>query len=217
MKVILPSEEDIKKIKQGDIEIITKYYLENIEYLKRYVKSFCRRINNFSDFDDFLSEIYIHFQELSFENERYFGHDCFKVFFNYHYGDQRKRAQLKDGKCSFEETILDSPVKGMEKEGVTLGDTIAVSEEEIFEEDKKPDISKELYEFLSSFLAKEQTRVFEQFYWTGKTYNEVAQTLGKNPRTVKRTREQCFVNFRKHLKEICDFLEKQGYSYSVAI
>ena len=216
MILILPCAEEIEKIRKGDIKIISKYYLENMDYLRRYVKSFCRRINDFSEFNDYLHEIYLHFEKLSFENERYFGHDCFKVFCNYHYGDQRKRAQLKDGKCSCEEYILDSPVKGMEKEGVTVGDTIAISEDEIFKEEN-PDISEELYIFLSGFLGKEQTRVFEQFYWTGKTYNEIAETLGKNARTVKRTREEIFKKFRNRKDEIYKFLIANGYNYDIAL
>lgn len=214
--MILPCAEEIKAIRRGDIEIITKYYLANMEYLKRYAKSFCRRINDFSEFEDYLSEIYLSFKNLSFENERYFGHDVFKVFCNYHYGDQRKRAQIKDGNCSLEECILDSPVKGMEKEGVTVGDTIAISEDEFFKEEN-PDISDELYIYLSGFLGKEQKRVFEQFYWTGQTYKEVAQKLNKNVRTVKRTRELVFKKFRSFQNEIYNFLIKNNYFYNVAL
>ena len=66
--MILPCAEEIKAIRRGDIEIITKYYLANMEYLKRYAKSFCRRINDFSEFEDYLSEIYLSFKNLSIEN-----------------------------------------------------------------------------------------------------------------------------------------------------
>ena len=104
----------------------------------------------------------------------------------------------------------------MEKEGVTVGDTIAISEDEFFKEEN-PDISDELYIYLSGFLGKEQKRVFEQFYWTGQTYKEVAQKLNKNVRTVKRTRELVFKKFRSFQNEIYNFLIKNNYFYNVAL
>lgn len=211
MSLILPCKEDMEEIYKQNVMVISKYYLENIEYLKRYVKAFCKRINDFSEFEDYLYEIFINFHKLSFESEKYFGNDCFKVFCNYHYGNQRKRAQIKDGKCSLELFILDDPVKGLENEDVTIADTIATEDFNF----KNPDISEELYVYLASFLASEQKKVFEQFYWTGKTYNEVAETLGKNPRTVKRTREEIFKKFRRYKDDIYEFLLENDYNLSV--
>lgn len=215
MELLLPTADEVTKIRNGNVATISKYYFANIDYLKRYVTSFCKRINDFNDKEDYLQEIFVNFQKLSFDNGRFFGRDCFKVMCAYHYGNQRKYEQKKDGKTKGEETILDSPVKGLEKEGTTLGDTIPV--EDVYFADDVPDISEELFGFLSSFLAKEQSRVFAQFYWTGQTYNEVAETLGKNPRTVKRTREQCFVKLRKVKGLIQDFLQKIGYTESAYI
>lgn len=216
MKLTLPTVEEIEKIKNGDIEIISAYYLQNLTYIKRYVVSFCRRIRDYSEFDDFIQEIYINFSKLSFENERYFGHDCFKVFCNYYYGDSRKREQMKSKHgVSKELYILDSPVKGLEKQGDTVGDVIPDKVDILDKVYPKPCITESLFDFLSNGLAKQQKRVFEQFYYTGKTYNEIAQTLGKSPKTVKRTREEIFKKFRSRLNELQEFLTAQNYEFNV--
>lgn len=216
MELKLPNEEEAENIKNGHKETIEAYFLDNLDYIKRYAKTFCKRINDYSELEDYINEIFINFKSLSFENERYFGHDCFKIFCRYYYGGQRKREQLK-GKyaCQREEYFLDAPVKGLEKEGSTVGDTIAAEKDILEDIFPKPDITDALYLFLSDYLAKEQKRVFEQFYFTGKTYNEIAEELGKSPKTVKRTREEIFKKFRKNQEELKDFLERVEYEFNV--
>lgn len=214
MKLILPNLEEIEKIKKGDLTFINRFYLDNIEILKRYALSFCRKIHDFSEVEDFLQEVYLHFSKLSFENERYFGHDVFKVFCEYHYGNMRKYYQKRSHGIKSEIYVLDNPVKGLEKTGETVADvipdTLNVFDVVCF----RPDITESLYIFLSGYLAKEQKKVFEQYYYTGQTRKEIAETLKKNDRTVKRTREECFKKFRKHLPEIKAFLIKNDYIFS---
>lgn len=214
MKLILPNSEEIEKIKNNDTETINRFYLDNIEYVKRYACSFCRRIRDYSELEDIVHEVYLHFPKLSFENERFFGHDVFKVFFEYHYGNQRKREQMRSHGTEREEYVLDSPVKGLEKTGDTVGDVIPDNMDLFNEVFPQPNITDSLYYFLSAYLAKEQKKVFTQFYYTGKTYKEVAETLKKNVRTVKRTREQCFKKFRERLPEIKLFLVSKNYVFS---
>lgn len=211
MKLILPSDTEIEKILQNDLSVITEFYLKNLEYLKKYVNCFCRRIRDFSEREDILQEIFLNFKTLSFENERYFGQSVYWVFYNYHYGSPKKRSQLSQSKLQREEYILDSLVKGLEKEGTTLIEIIP-DDTDIFDlAFPREDISQSLFNFLSKNLAKEQKRVFEQFYWTGSTYNEVAETLKKNPRTVKRTREEIFKKFRNRKEELRKFLVEKDY------
>ncbi len=211
MSVILPTPDEAEKIRAGDNALRAKYYLLNYDQIKRYAVGFCRRIRDFSECDDYAHEVCVEFEKISFENERFFGHDCFKVFCRYHYGDQRKREQLKDGKIAREEYTLDALVKGLEKEGDTVGDTIA-SDIDVHEQAfPRPDISQSLYDFLCENLAREQKRVFELLYWTGDTHNEIAEKLGKSPKTVKRTREEIFKKFRKRKDELTTFLTEIGY------
>lgn len=211
MSVILPTSEEAEKIRAGDNALRAKYYLLNYEQIKRYAVGFCRRIHDFSECDDYAHEVFVEFEKISFENARFFGNDCFKIFRRYHYGDQRKREQLKDGKISREVCTLDALVKGLEKEGDTVGDTIA-SDIDIHEQAfPRPDISQSLYDFLCENLAREQKRVFELLYWTGDTYNEISEKLGKSPKTVKRTREEIFKKFRNRKDELTAFLTEIGY------
>lgn len=212
MKAILPTKIEATAISGGDREMINRFYLANYSYIQRLAKSYCRRCCYYG-WEDLTQEVYLHFGEISFDSPEYFGHDLFKIFANYRYGGQRKRSQLKGSRCGEEIYVLDKPIKGEEKEVGTLGEAIE-SDFDILEEiEPRPNISESLYIYLCGFLgnAKERKRVFSQFYWTGKTYNEIALSLGKNPRTVKRTREEIFKKFRKNADALKVWLYDVGY------
>lgn len=212
MKLDLPTPAEVEKIRAGDRELINRYYMANLDYIQRCAYNYCRRAWKFQERLDLVHDVYLHFEKLDFDNQRYFGHSLFKVFATYKRGGQRKYEQARSAHAVEVLYILDNPVKELQKEGDTLADIIPAPEIQ----EEKPDISAELYAFLSAYLAPEQNRVFERFYWTGATYNEIAAELNKNPRTIKRTREECFKKFRKHTGEIYDFLDSIGYDYLIA-
>ena len=212
MNVILPTADEIAAIHKGDRATINRYYMANYRYLQRVAKSYCRRVHYYG-WEDLTQEVYLHFGEISFDTPEYFGHDLFKIFAKYRYGGQRKRSQLKGSKCGEEIYVLDKPIKGEEKDVGTLGEAIESDFDMMAAIEPRPDISESLYAYLCGFLgnAKERKRVFSQFYWTGKTYNEIARTLGKSPRTVKRTREEIFKKFRKNADALKEWLYDVGY------
>lgn len=212
MNVILPTADEIAAIHKGDRATINRYYMANYRYLQRVAKSYCRRVYYYG-WEDLTQEVYLHFGEISFDTPEYFGHDLFKIFAKYRYGGQRKRSQLKGSKCSEEIYVLDKPIKGEEKDVGTLGEAIESDFDMMAAIEPRPDISESLYAYLCGFLgnAKERKRVFSQFYWTGKTYNEIARTLGKSPRTVKRTREEIFKKFRSNADALKEWLYDVGY------
>ena len=207
----LPTAAEAERIHAGDRETINRYYMANLDYIQRCAYNYCRRAWRFCEAPDLAQEVYIIFSKLDFDSAAYFGHSLYKAFALYKRGGARKYEQAKSAYAAEVLYILDDPVKGLEKEGGTIGDCVPVPERE-----EKPDISAELFAFLSQYLAPEQKRVFACFYWTGCTYNEVAAYLNKNPRTVKRTREEVFKKFRKHTSEIYDFLESVDYDFLVA-
>ena len=212
MNVILPTADEIAAIHKGDRATINRYYMANYRYLQRVAKSYCWRAHYYG-WEDLTQEVYLHFGEISFDTPEYFGHDLFKIFAKYRYGGQRKRSQLKGSKCGEEIYVLDKPIKGEEKDVGTLGEVIESDFDMMAAIEPRPDISESLYAYLCGFLgnAKERKRVFSQFYWTGKTYNEIARTLGKSPRTVKRTREEIFKKFRSNADALKEWLYDVGY------
>ena len=212
---IAPAPAEIEKIKHGDRETINRYYLANYKYIQRIAKSYCRRTNYYG-WEDLTQEVYLYFDKMSFDSPAYFGRCLYKVFSDYRYGGQRKKAQLKDSKCGIEYYVFDKPIEGEEKEVTTIGESLASDFNMIEEIEPRPDISQRLFDFFCWYLAKEQKRVFAQFYWTGKTYNEIARDLGKNPRTVKRTREEIFKKFRSNADTLKNWLYEVGY-YEYAV
>ncbi len=212
MKVELPTLEEQEEIRKGNRETIDRYYLANYAYIQRVAKSYCGRVR-FYGWEDLTQEVYLYFDKIEFNSPSYFGHCLFKIFTNYRYGGQRKREQLRHSKCDEEIYVLDTPISGKEKEVGTIGESIASDFDIIEEIEPRPDITQSLYTYLCALLgnAKERKRVFAQFYWTGKTYNEIARDLGKNPRTVKRTREEIFKRFRNNAESLKNWLYEIGY------
>lgn len=217
MNVVLPTKDEANAIRGGDRETINRFYMANYAYITRVAKSYCRRVN-FYGWEDMAHEVYLHFDKIAFDSPAYFGHDLFKIFAAYRFGGQRKREQLKDSSCGIEICVLDKPIQGEEKEVTTVGESIASDFDIMNEVEPRPDISESLFDYLCGLLgnAEERKRVFARFYWTGETYNEVAQALGKNARTVKRTREEVFKKFRQNSAAIREWLCNVGY-YETAV
>lgn len=121
---IAPAPAEIEKIKHGDRETINRYYLANYKYIQRIAKSYCRRTNYYG-WEDLTQEVYLYFDKMSFDSPAYFGRCLYKVFSDYRYGGQRKKAQLKDSKCGIEYYVFDKPIEGEEKEVTTIGESLA--------------------------------------------------------------------------------------------
>lgn len=210
---IAPTPAEVDEIKHGNRATINRLYTANYAYITMLAKRYCSRVPSFHDWQDLAQEVYLYFDKLEFDSPAHFGHCLYKVFVNYRYGGQRKRAQLKDSKCGEEYYVLDKPIDGEETEVTTVGESIASDFDVIGEIEPRSDISQSLFDKLCSGLGREQKRVFEQFYWTGKTYNEIAHDLGKSPHTVKRTREEIFKKFRNfhYADSLKNWLCEVGY------
>lgn len=208
---IAPTPAEVKEIKHGNRETINRLYTANYAYITMLAKRYCARVCVFHDWQDLTQEVYLHFDKIDFDSPAYFGHCVYKIFSNYRYGGQRKRQQLKGSKCGEEYYVLDKPIDGEEKEFTTIGESLASDFDVIAEIEPRPDVSESLFNYLCGYLAREQKRVFTPFYWTGKTYNEIARELGKNPRTVKRTREEIFKKLRNNADSLKSWLYEVGY------
>ena len=209
MNVILPTPEEAAAIRQGDRDLIDRYYLLNRKFIEVVAKNYCRRVAYFKDWEDLAQEAYLHFAGFDLDTPAHFGHCLYKCFALYRWGGQRKYEQAKSKHAVEVITILDSPVKDAETP-CTLCDTIP-SDFDIYKEiEPRPDITDGLYNFLCSYLASEQKKVFTYLYYTGMTHREIAKATGKAQKTVKRTREVCFRKFRKHADELREWLADQG-------
>lgn len=212
----LPSPEEAKEIKAGNKGLIDRFYLQNRPYILACARAFYGRRRSLGYFVryeaiDYVQEAYLHMREFDYDNIRYFAHSLFKMFSKYCYGGSRKYSQLSYLYAVDEEQyILDVMIPNGETETMTFGDTVVAPDMVMLSPGFE--VSENLYKYLSSFLATEQKKVFACFYWTGLTYNEIATLLDKNPRTVKRTREEIFKKFRKRQDEIKRFLDEIDYA-----
>lgn len=119
MTPTLPTTDETNAICNGDRETINRLYMANFKYIQRLAKSYCRRTNYYG-WEDLTHEVYLYFDKMDFDSPAYFGRCIYKVFSNYRYGGQRKKAQLKDSKCGIEYYVLDKPIDGKESEVTTI-------------------------------------------------------------------------------------------------
>lgn len=155
MRVELPTEAEAEKIRAGEREIINRYYMANLEYIQRCAWNFCRRAWRSCEVPDLVQEIYIVFEKLDFDNAAYFGHSLYKAFSLYKWGGVRKYGQAKSAHAVEVLYILDNPVKGLEKEGETIGECVPVPERE-----EKPDISRSYTPFCRNIWHRSKSGFF---------------------------------------------------------
>ena len=124
---------------------------------------------------------------------------------------------MYDSKFKRDVCVLYSPIKGTVSEDLFLIDTLAISEEDTFLKNNKNIRSEDFFLFCCLFLAKEQSKVFEQIYWSDLSYREVAEVLSKNVFTVRRTVQEIYKKLRLHKNEIIDFLKTNNYEIELAI
>ena len=209
-EIVLPTVEEAERIKHGNKELTDSYFLKNYDYIVSIAKRYSSRQSDFC-WEDYVNEAYLNFGVLQFTKRSLFTYSLYQLFWLYRIGGKRKYAQLTYSKCGIEEYILDAPVNSVISDKETLMDILPqeIDFEEVIE--PRPDISEALYKFLCEYLATEQKRVFEQFYWSGLTANEIALKLGKSPSNVRVVHKVFMDKFRRHKKDIYNWLVSVGY------
>ena len=210
----LPTKEEAKEIKAGNKGLIDRFYLLNLPQIRACARAFCyrRKRNKLPlryDFEDYVQEAYLHFSDFCFENIGYFSGSLYRYFSAYNWGGLHKYKQLKYGRYSVneEEYLLDVVMPSGDE---TFGDFIPSNDLVMLSPSFS--ISENLYSYLSSFLGKEQNKVFYCLFWTGLTYREIADLLNRKERIVASYRWKIFKKFREHQDEIRKYLDEIGYA-----
>lgn len=210
-EIFLPTAEEANRIKRGNKELIDSYFCKNYDYIVSIAKCYSSRQTGFCCWEDYVNEAYLNFGVLQFTKRSLFTYSLYQLFWLCRIGGKRKYAQLIHSKCGIEEYILYAPINSVVSDKETLMDILP--QEIDFEEVIEPrlDISEPLYKFLCGYLATEQKLVFEQFYWTGLSVNEIAAKLGKSSSNVRVVHKVFMNKFRQHKEEIYNWLVSVGY------
>ena len=181
MKAILPSDEDIKKIKKGDKEIIDKYYLFNYDFIKMVAKAYCRR-NQIKNclYEDIAQECYLYFSKFKFDKVSSFIRSIYDIAVYVRWGGERVYNQVRQGNTEIL-TILDEPITKTRSHGgeqITLGETI-VSPIDLDEEiEPTKTYTDEIFEIACGYMTEREKQAFEYFYYTDLTAREIGVIMG---------------------------------------
>lgn len=190
---ILPNEEQEKAIKAGNREMINRFYLENLRFIRIVCQSWYRNRGEHEDFwQDAVQEVYIAFPSLKFGTNYKFTRSIKDVCLYSFFGTKNEYDNERLGRTKIL-TILDEPIereRGHGGEPRTLADVTIDEDYDIDEVVCPPEsYTDKIYEFCKDLLSEREREAFEYFYYTDMTAREVGEKLGlklNGAQTLKR-------------------------------
>lgn len=179
---ILPNEEQEKAIKAGNREMINRFYLENLRFIRIVCQSWYRNRGEHEDFwQDAVQEVYIAFPSLKFGTNYKFTRSIKDVCLYSFFGTKNEYDNERLGRTKIL-TILDEPIereRGHGGEPRTLADVTIDEDYDIDEVVCPPEsYTDKIYEFCKDLLSEREREAFEYFYYTDMTAREVGEKLG---------------------------------------
>lgn len=217
MAFSLPSDEDIRAIKAGDVEKINAFFLQSIEFIRLCACGFYTRIwkkayFTQTDIDELVNEAYLHLSELDYDSVSYFEVSLRDVFFFFQFGGRKLYYRYYGtGKQLCES--LDKPVNvvsrtGDSEEGTTRGDLLEAHEPiPCAEVERQYAILKKI---VRNYLTEKEYEIFLYRILTGYSASEIAEDLGKSKGAV--LSQMCTMKKALviHYKEILALMRKYG-------
>lgn len=190
---ILPNEEQEKAIKAGNREMINRFYLENLRFIKVVCRSWYHNRGEHEDFwQDAVQEVYLAFPSLKFGTNYKFTRSIKDVCLYSFFGTKNEYDNERLGRTKIL-TILDEPIereRGHGGEPRTLADVTIDEDYDIDEVVCPPEsYTDKIYEFCKDLLSEREREAFEYFYYTDMTAREVGEKLGlklNGAQTLKR-------------------------------
>lgn len=206
VEFVAPTAQEEQRIRQGDRELIDKYYFANRALIENVAKRFCIRHNvrlREGLWEDIMQEVYLHFSKLKFTAKYTFVRTLMDVGVYVLYGTETTFHQLRQSGCVCL-TIIDAPCcRDMRHGGIspTFGDTLqSPHRADVQSED---DYTEDIYKVLKKYLTDKQARVYWYFlYYDNITAREIANELCLNMNTVQSLKRNGLLALRKHSKEI---------------
>ena len=206
VEFVAPTAQEEQRIRQGDRELIDKYYFANRALIENVAKRFCIRHNvrlREGLWEDITQEVYLHFSKLKFTAKYAFVRTIMDVGIYVLCGTETTFHQLRQSGCVCL-TILDEPCYRDRRHGgisPTFGDTLQSPHRA--DAQSEDDYTEDIYKVLKKYLTDKQARVYRYFlYYDNITAREVGNELGLNMNTVQSLKRNGLLALRKHSKEI---------------
>lgn len=128
---------------------------------------------------------------------------------------------IKESACIARLGSLDSPVKGLEEDGVTVGDVVASAEDmegDAVERMQREQLCAVLWDCVDS-LPGQQPTVLRKRYQDGMTLGAIGQEYGTTPEAVRQIHSKALRELRKsqYAKRLRPFLPDSDRIYSMAL
>lgn len=215
IKPILPNEEEAKLIKAGDREMINRFYMENLEFIKRVCRCWYSQRGEHEDFwEDAVQEVYLVFPTLKFGSHYQFARTikdvCIWVFFGtYNEFNKERRGGIKIL------TILDEPIERQRGHGGEPRTLVDVMIDEDFDIDEvafpKESFTDKIYEVCKPLLSERERDAFEYFYYTDMTAREVGEKIGVTLNGAQTLKRSAIQRLKRDADIVRDKLVSIGY------
>lgn len=208
---ILPTAEEAEAIKRGDRDLINHYYMANYDLLRHYIAIYCRNNIRYRDFytsQDLINQVYVDFQDIQFDCNRYFFCSLRCILQLYLVGGKRKFNQLIDVKsCGSELYLLDKPLSDS---GKTFGDMLPydIPLESVVVDCQKR--SERVFNSICEMLTEPQRNVFEYWFFTDLSAREIGIALCRSQQAIEQSKRKMLIKFRKHENDILALYENAG-------
>ena len=217
MAFTLPSVEDIRAIKSGEIEKINVFFLQSVDFIRLcacgfYTRFWKKAFFTESDIDELVNEAYLHLQELDYDSVGHFVISLRDVFQYFQYGGKILYYRYYAAGKQLCES-LDAPVKigertGDYEEGESRVDLLKARKQiSCTKTEKRYAI---LLKVVCGFLTDKEYEVFRYRLLTGYSAEEIAEELGKTKGAV--LSQMCTMKkaLIMHYDEILDLLSANG-------
>lgn len=216
LKAILPNEEEEKLIKAGNREMINRFYMENLEFIKRICLSWYSNRGEHEDFwEDAVQEVYLEFPFLKFGSNYAFARTIKDVCLYAFFGTKREFNNERKGRTKIL-TILDEPIerrRGHGGEVRTLADVVIDEDFDIDEEafHSAESYTDKIYEVCTPLLSEREREAFEYFYYTDMTAQEVGEKLGLKLTGAQSLKRLAIQRLKREAGVVRDKLVAIGY------
>ena len=216
-KLVKPNNEELKKIKNKDLETTNKYYLANYEFIKKITKKYYYSHNQrLFDFEDMTNEVYLYFYRLKFESEIAFIKSIYNICCYVLYGGERSFHQIKDGKAECL-TILDEPINRGGNHGgepLHLYDIIPNKKDILDEICPEKSYTDEIFDMVKTYLSPRQKEAWEYFYYTDMTAREIGFLMGININGCQSLKNAGLRKLKSVKEELKENILNLGYDYN---
>lgn len=220
MKITLPTKAEAREIKNGNIELRNKYFLENYSAIVCIAKSYCRK-NSLKNnlFEDVAQECFLYFAKFNFDSTFKFVRSVKDVAVYIRFGGEKLYHQYRQGDTEIL-TILDEPILKDRRHGgepATFGEILEEPFDIVEKIEPPKQYTDEVFDIAGKYLTERERQAFNYFYYTDLTAREVGKEMGLTINGAQSLKNSYIRRLKRQAYNLREDLLNIGYNVNVAI